>query len=73
MSQIESIRQSEHEAARIAGAVRRDAPGLDFSLERIGNGEQVVKITKGPLYIWSEEDWEKKKNESDIIVKRLIA
>ena len=73
MSIVEASCQSEREADRVEFCIKRDAPGLSFERVQLGNLEWVIKVTKGPLFIWSEEDWEKKKNESDIIAKRLIA
>lgn len=62
---------TEREAKQLRYLIHRDAPSLTVSVQQIGNGEWVC--VTGATFVWDKDDWERVRNQVDIIVKRIIA
>lgn len=72
LTMTEVAHLSEKDAKSLQRKIAAEAPGLGVTTAVIGNGEHICVVSR-TVYIWSEQDWEKRKNDPDILAKRMIA
>lgn len=71
LTMTEVAHLSERDCKSLERRIKEDAPKLTIKRVQLGNGEWVIVL--GTIYIWNEDDWERSKNDPDIVPKRMIA